>query len=169
MLKLYGKCGNLLHVINKHRFKRVHPKYPKCQHKTYTKRESLKKKWFVKDSVAYDALERVIMDKKTLKDMGQLVNPLHTGSLEVFHSLINSYASKRNHFELNVMDARIKLAILDHNCNISRKQATVQRPRVGSGKKGEKQWKYISSKLSKEWVAKEKKEKNRVLLSQSCW
>ena len=111
----------LLHVINKHRFKKVHPKYPKCQHKTYTKRESLKKKWFVKDSVAYDALERVIMDKKTLKDMGQLVNPLHTGSLEVFHSLINSYASKRNHFELNVMDARIKLAILDHNCNISRK------------------------------------------------
>ena len=33
----------LLHVINKHRVKRVHPKYPKCQHKTYTKRESLKK------------------------------------------------------------------------------------------------------------------------------
>ena len=93
------------------------------------------------------------------KDMGQLVNPLHTGSLEVFHSLINSYASKRNHFELNVMDARIKLAILDHNCNISRKQATVQRPRVGSGKKEKKQWKYISSKLSKEWVTKEIKEK----------
>ena len=33
----------VLHVINKHRFKRVHPKYLKCQHKTYTKRESLKK------------------------------------------------------------------------------------------------------------------------------
>ena len=35
----------------------------------------------------------------------------------------------------------------------------MQRPRLGSGKKGEKQWKYISSKLTKEWVAKEKKEK----------
>ena len=29
------------------------------------------------------------MDKKTLKDMEHLVNPYHTRSLEVFHSLVN--------------------------------------------------------------------------------
>ena len=55
------------------------------------------------------------------------------------------------------MDARIKLAILDHNNNVNRKQATVQSERKGSEKKGEKQWKFVSSKLSKEWVTKERK------------
>lgn len=94
------------------------------------------------------------MDRKNLKDMEHLVNPYHTGSLEVFHSLINSYASKRNQFELNVMDSRVKVAILDHNCNVHRQQATVNFERKGSQKKGDKQWKYVSSKLSKEWIAK---------------
>ena len=101
---------------------------------------------------------KVILDEKNLKDMAHLTKPYHTGSLEVFHSLINSYAPKRQEFELNVMDVRVKLAIIDHNHNINRSQATVTKERKGSAKKGEKRWKFISSKLSKEWVAKPIKE-----------
>ena len=148
----------LYHVSNRHRFKKKFPKYQKCRHKPLTKKQALQKKWIKKDSLAYDGLEKIILDPKTLKDMDHLVDPYHTESVEVFHSLLNSYASKRHEFELNVMDARVKLAVIDHNYNINRKQATVNVERKGSAKKGEKQWKLISSKLSKEWIAKEKKE-----------
>ena len=91
--------------------------------------------------------------------MVHLTKPYHTGSLEVFHSLINSYAPKRQAFELNVMSARIKLAILDHNNNVGRKQAVVSHEKKGSAKKGDKKWRFVSSKLSKEWVAKPVMEK----------
>ena len=148
----------LHHISNRHRFKRSYPKYPKCSHKPLTKKEALKKKWIAKDSIAYDALEKVILDIKTLNDMEHLVDPLHTGNIEVFHSVINSYAPKKHEFELNVMDARVKLAVIDYNHNTNRNQATVTREIKGSAKKGEKQWKFVSSKLSKAWVAKERKE-----------
>lgn len=148
----------LHHVTNRHRFKRVYPKYPKCCHKSLKRKETAQKKWIVKDSVAYDALENVVTESKTLNDMDHLVNPLHTGSIEVFHSLVNSYAPKRLEFELNVMDARVKVAVIDHNSNVGRQQAVITSERKGSGKKGEKQWKIVSSKLSKNWVAKETKE-----------
>ena len=70
----------LHHIVNKHKFKKPFPKYAKCHHKLYTKKESRKKKWIKKDSIAYDAIEKVVLDKKTLKDMEHLVNPYHTGS-----------------------------------------------------------------------------------------
>ena len=148
----------LYHITNKHTFKKKYPKYPKCSHPPYSREKSRKKKWIKKNSPAYTAIEKVVMDKKNLKDMGQIIRPLHTGSLEVFHSVINSYASKRQEFELNLMNARVKLAIIDHNSNINRVQAVISKERKGSGKKGEKQWKIVSSRLSKEWVAKERKE-----------
>ena len=55
------------------------------------------------------------------------------------------------------MDVRVKLAVLDHNCNVNREQAVVSKVRKGSGKLGDAQWKYVSSRLSKDWVAKERK------------
>ena len=56
----------------------------------------------------------MILDNKNLKDMDDLTKPYHTGSLEVLHSLINSYTTKRQEFAINVMDARVKLAVIDH-------------------------------------------------------
>ena len=113
-----------------------------------------RKKWLTKDSPAYNNLEKVVLDKRNLKDMEQLTNPLHTGSLEVFHSLINCYAPKRLGFELNVQDARVKLAIINHNNNVGKEQARIRKVKHGSGKEGELRFKYVSSKLSKEWVPK---------------
>ena len=111
-----------------------------------------------KDTEVYAEIEKVVMDKTNLKDMEQLKDPYHTGSLEVFHSLLNSYVSKRKEFELNVMDARVKLAVLDHNSNVDRKQATIRKAKKGSGKVGDLQRKFVSTKLSKDRVAKPKKE-----------
>ncbi len=146
--KLVQMWQSLLHhITNKHKFGKVFSKYKSCAHRKYTSSESRKKKWIKRDSPAYYALEKIINNKRYLKDIPHLANPLHTGSLEVFHSLINSYAPKRQEFELNVQNARVRLAILDHNNNVNKKQATLQ-------KTGEKRWRYVCSKLSKEWVPK---------------
>ncbi|XP_057297107.1 uncharacterized protein LOC130626005 [Hydractinia symbiolongicarpus] len=148
----------LQHVTNKHNFAKQYPKYPRCRHEAYSSAEARKKKWIEKHLPAYNALEEIVLDKKNLKDMELLCEPYHTGGVEVFHSLITAYAPKRQHFELNVMNARVKLAILDHNNNVGRKQAVVKCARKGSQKVGEKKWKFVSSKLNKEWVAKPVKE-----------
>ena len=140
--KLIQMWKSLLHhVVDKHKFGKTYPKYKRCSHKVYTRIAARKKKWLTKDSPAYNNLEKVVLDKRNLKDMEQLTNPLHTGSLEVFHSLINCYAPKRLGFELNVQDARVKLAIIDHNNNVGKEQARIRKVKHGSGKEGELRFK----------------------------
>ena len=58
------------------------------------------------------------------------------------------------HFELNVMNARVKLAAIDHNNNVGREQDVVKKERKGSRKRGEKKWKFQCVKVSKDWTAK---------------
>ena len=48
----------------------------------------------------------------------------HTGSLEVFHSVLNKSSPKRFHFTLQGMIARTQLAVLDYNCGSNITQAT---------------------------------------------
>ena len=69
--------------------------------------------------------------------MEQLAKPYHTGSVEVFHSLLLAYAPKRQEFDLNTMNARVQLAILDHNNNVGREQ---DRCNQGSKKEFRKSW-----------------------------
>lgn len=147
----------LHHVTNRHRFKSV-KKYQQCPHKPYTAAESRRKKWLKKGSPAFEQLAKVVNDEKRLKDMPQLVDADHTGSVEVFHSILLSYASKRNAFDFATMEARTKLAIIDHNENINRNHGTIKKPRKNTGKKGEKKIKVVSSKLSGNWVPKPVKE-----------
>ena len=78
------------------------------------------------------------MDRANLADMPHLTNPFHTGSVEVFHRLINMYAPKSVEFDMHVMDARIKLAVIDYNSNVNRKQATIKKKRQGGGNIGDK-------------------------------
>ena len=126
--KLIKKCKSLVHhIVDKHKFGKTYPKYKRCSHKAYIWNEARKKKWLAKDSSAYNNLEKVVLDKRNLKDMEQLTKPLHTGSLEVFHSLTNCYAQKRLGFELNIQDARVKLPIIDQNNNVGKEQARIRK------------------------------------------
>lgn len=145
------------HISNCHEFDKMYRKYPHCKHKKYTKKEARRKKWITKNSVAYDQLEKVTFDKRNLKDMPQLTNPYHTGNIEVFNSLLNMYANKRDKFDLNVMNARVKVAAIDFNHNVNKQQDVVRKQRRGSGTVGVKKWKIQIAKQSKEWVAKEVK------------
>ena len=65
--------------------------------------------------------------------MVHLVELYHTGSLEVFQSLINVYASKSQEFDFNAMNARVEIGVLDHNNNVAQKQDVTNKERRGSG------------------------------------
>ena len=69
-------------------------------------------------------LKEVVFDKNLLRDIQQLTLNCHTGSLEVYHSVQTKYLPKRQHFSYKGMIARTQLAVLDHNANTGRQQAT---------------------------------------------
>ena len=115
------------HISNVHEWDND-PKalFPKCVHPTLSSEEERSKKWLRSGSVAYNALCKVVLQDTLLRDMKKLTGYHHTGSLEVFHSLLLKYCPKRQHFSYVGMQARIELAILDHNYNTQRKQATTK-------------------------------------------
>ena len=59
--------------------------------------------------------------KKILADIKYLSKFCHTGSLEVFHSVLNKYCPKRLHFTLEGMITRTQLAELDYNTQVTLK------------------------------------------------
>ena len=82
------------------------------------------KKWLRSGSLVHTTLKNIVYNKTLLRDIKMLTGFHHTGALEVFHSLILKYCPKRQHFSYVGMQAWIELAILDHNYNTNRKQAT---------------------------------------------
>ena len=97
--------------------------FPKCAHPKLPPEEQRSKKWLKSGSVAHNALRSVVLQDRLLRGIKKLNGFHHTGSLEVFHSLLLKYCPKRQHFSCDGMQARIELAILDHNYNTDRKQA----------------------------------------------
>ena len=56
-----------------------------------------------------------MLDKSLLKDLGKLTEFCHIRQIEVFHSLINKYSSKRQHFFTAIQYAWHQLSVIDHN------------------------------------------------------
>jgi len=96
-----------------------------CKHPKLSGRERKGIAWLKPGSSAHVAVEEVVFNKKLLKDIRKLTEYHHTGNLEVFHSLLLKYAPKRKHFSYQSMVGRTELAIMDHNNNCSRAQATI--------------------------------------------
>ena len=94
--------------------------YTQCSHGVYTN----KIKWLDFDSPAFQALSGIVNDKTILNDMKYLTEFRHTGNLEVYHSLLLKYCTKRLHFSMAGMIARTELAIMDFNSGVQREQAT---------------------------------------------
>ena len=65
--------------------------------------------------------EELSLKKKWLeKDIRQLSEFCHTGSLEVYHSLMLKYVPKRQEFDSDQMWTRTALAAMDHNLSQNR-------------------------------------------------
>ncbi|KAL2102312.1 hypothetical protein ACEWY4_001480 [Coilia grayii] len=117
-----------------------------CPHPALSPEEQRKKRWLHKDSDAFRGLQAIVEDKRLLKDLNQMTHFKHTGSLEVFHSVMLKYMPKCLHFDYDTMVARTQLAILDNNYNVGREQAMTS--------EGIPRFSMVFTKHSKDWVAK---------------
>lgn len=144
----------LFHIQNKHKW-RTGKRFKKCNHRRLTKKEVKAKEWLSADSEAFKALQNIVTDENTLKDLKYLTKFSHTGILEIYHALYNKWVPKSQHFCYLGMVTRSQLAIMDFNKGSELKQATT--------KKGEKRYNVCFSKVTKSWSSKPikgKKEKS---------
>ncbi|XP_049447488.1 uncharacterized protein LOC125897969 [Epinephelus fuscoguttatus] len=105
------------HIQNIH----VHedPLFPACLHGPTTSTS----KWLKPATKPYYRLEKVLENKRLLKDISKL-SPLHqTSNLEVFHSVILKFAPKNVAFSYHGMLCRLYLTAFHFNENAGRCQA----------------------------------------------
>ena len=139
----------LHHITNKHSWHEADV-YHECSHPVLTRRQVRKTCWLKPGSPSFVALEDVVTNPRILKDMAKLTEFCHTGSLEVYHSMMLKYSPKREHFSYKGMMARTQLAAIDNNANVGRKQATVER----GVNVGEARYRQSFTKRQKRWVIK---------------
>ncbi|XP_078356850.1 uncharacterized protein LOC144641691 [Oculina patagonica] len=144
----------LNHIVNKHKWS-GNTHFHKCDHRHIPSAEAKQICWLKPGSPAHLALEEVVLNNKLLKDLAKLTDFCHTGNIEVYHSMMLKYCSKREHFSYKGMVARTQLAALDNNANTGRAQAQVK-----SGEHaGEARFKVLFPKAHKRWVVKPISEK----------
>lgn len=141
------------HVSNVHEWNSS-DLFHKCAHVPLPENVERSKKWLTPGSKPHQALSEIVFNKRLLKDLKHVTESYHTGNLEVFHNVLLKYCPKRLHFSYPVMQARLQLAVLDHNHNEGREQAVVQRSSVRSAPEGTKRWRYAYSKAAKEGLSK---------------
>ena len=140
----------IFHVQNIHEFT-DHTSFTRCAHPPYSKEEAKKKVWLKPSSESFNALQDIVFNKLIIKDLNQLNQFSHTGSLEVYHSLYNRWVPKSTHFSYNGMIARSQLAAIDFNLSTTLPQA--------KDFEGNKRFDVIFSKVTQKWSAKPIKEK----------
>ncbi|KAH9373108.1 hypothetical protein HPB48_001078 [Haemaphysalis longicornis] len=80
--------------------------------------------WLDPGTPAYQKLVSIVLNPLLLKHIEQLSTASQTSCLESFPSLIIQFAPKSTAYTPSVMCARTQLAILHHNENVGREQAT---------------------------------------------
>ncbi|XP_069833039.1 uncharacterized protein [Dendropsophus ebraccatus] len=148
---LLEKWNSLLyHVQDVHSWNKDESDYNGCQHAELSIDTQQIRKWLHPKTASYESLKKIVMDNRLQKELKHITHFCHTGDLEVFHSNILKYRSKRQHFGIDGMHARTQLAALDHNENVNRVQALVREASKASGALGSEC--FNSSKAGKEWL-----------------
>lgn len=102
-------------------------------------------------SYTHQVLSKLVIDKPLLKALDQMTAFCHTGSLEVYHSVLLKYCEKYQHYSYEGMISRTQLAALDNNHNVGRSQATTLA--------GDPRYRISHPKGRSDWVAKPISEK----------
>ena len=82
--------------------------------------------WLDPKSHSFKALQTVVLDKTLINDLKRLTRFSHTGSLEVYHSLLNKWVPKSTHFSYEGMIVRSQLAAVDFNLGSDLEQKTTK-------------------------------------------
>lgn len=98
------------------------PVFPQCLHPQRTSRD--KSKWLRAGTPAFCRLEKVLTNKRILKDVEKLSPHHHTSSLQAFRSVILRFVPKNGVFSFLGMLCRLYLAALHFNENAEGPQAT---------------------------------------------
>ena len=114
--------------------------FKRCEH------GDIEREWLSPTSSSFITLKKITTEKLFFSDMQYFTDFLHTGNLEVFHSLLLKYCPKRLHFSFHGMIARTQLAILHFNQAMKSEQA-VTRDRIP-------RYKHQFSKITKKYVIK---------------
>ncbi|XP_039678178.1 uncharacterized protein LOC120572797 isoform X4 [Perca fluviatilis] len=108
------------HIQNVHLHE--NPLFPKCQHPDRVSRDP--SKWFQPGSMALYKVEKILVNKRVVKDVEKLSHHYQTSSLEAFHSLILRFTPKNVVFPFMGMLCRLYLAAMHYNENADCEQAT---------------------------------------------
>ena len=114
--------------------------FKRCEH------GDIEREWLSPTSSSFITLKKITTEKLFFSDMQYFTDFLHTGNLEVFHSLLLKYWPKRLHFSFHGMIARTQLAILHFNQAMKSEQA-VTKDRIS-------RYKHQFSKITKKYVIK---------------
>ncbi|XP_052409539.1 uncharacterized protein LOC127955926 isoform X2 [Carassius gibelio] len=98
------------------------PVFPQCLHPQRTSRD--KSKWLRAGTPAFCRLEKVLTNKRILKDVEKLSPHHQTSSLQAFRSVILRFVPKNGVFSFLGMLCRLYLAALHFNENAEGPQAT---------------------------------------------
>ena len=77
-----------------------------------SKKNQQDKEWLDPNSDPFKALQTVVLDKTLINDLTRFS---HTGSLKVYHSLLNKWVPKSTHFPYEGMVVFRRLAAVDFN------------------------------------------------------
>ncbi|OCT57444.1 hypothetical protein XELAEV_18003518mg [Xenopus laevis] len=144
-------CSLLYHVVDIHKWNSG-KMYHQCEHLDLDEDAQKQRLWLKKGSSAHTKLCEIVENQTILKDLRHVSQFCHTGELEVFHSNVLKYRSKRFHFFMDGMVARTQLAAIEHNNNVERCHAHVKV--LGKDSAGELRYRMEYSKIKKDWVVK---------------
>ncbi|XP_059378408.1 uncharacterized protein LOC132114317 [Carassius carassius] len=107
------------HIQNVH----IHedPVFPKCAHADRVSRDP--SKWLKPGTMVLYKVEKLLMNKRVLRDVEKLSHQHQTSALEAFHSDILRFAPKNVVFPFIGMLCRLYLAAMHFNENADREQA----------------------------------------------
>ncbi|XP_056439643.1 uncharacterized protein LOC130376789 isoform X1 [Gadus chalcogrammus] len=110
-------------ILNHVRDVHVHedPLYPKCEHAI--RQTSDRSKWLQAATPTFSKLEKLLTNKRALKDVAKLSPHHQTSSLEAFHAVILRFAPKNVVFPFIGMLCRLYLDAMHSNYNVDRPQA----------------------------------------------
>ena len=141
-------------VANKHKWS-GNTHFHQCTQRRISTSETKQICWLKPGTQAHLALEEVILNAKLLKDLAKLTDFCHTGKIEVYHSMMLTSASKREHYSHLGIVVRTQQPALDNNATKGRAQAVIK----SGEREGEARHKLCFPKANKRWIFKPINEK----------